>query len=56
MGRPWEKNPTDLLLMEFFLKRTKCMLGIVVAVILSLTVVDTTASVAGVALHIPPAS
>lgn len=29
------------------------MLGIVVAVILGLTVVDTTASVAGVALHIP---
>ena len=53
LGRPWAHDPLDPVILESFkiLKHVKHMIGIVVAVILSLITVTTTAAVSGIALH-----
>lgn len=54
LGREWSQNPVDTIVMEFFtklLKRTKRMMGVVLAVVLSLIAVATEATVSGMALH-----
>ena len=54
LGHSWAQNPLDYVVVEFLkkiLKRTKCMLGIVIVVILNLIAVVATASTADIALH-----
>lgn len=54
LEREWPQNPVDTIVMEFFSKLLKCtkrMIGVVVAVILSLIAVATMATVSGMALY-----
>ena len=54
MNRPWQDSPTVYIVEEILkkvLKHTKRFVGLLVAAILEITAIATTAAVAGVALH-----